>query len=302
MASLLNRSPEIAVTPETHFFRNYLPSLNARRPDSSSASEIQRFLSSPRIRDLRLNSGVALKRLSRATRHEDYLPIALELYGNDKGKIWVGEKTPAHIVYFSEIFEAYGNKKFIYIVRDGRDCALSNMRQSWTHRNPVKQAAEWSFFIRQADRYIDQFPEMIYKIYYEDLVKNPEEVIASIGQFLGLRLEWKLLANMSSDSSPTPKWEQDWKGGANLNPNPENVLKWRNHADQKLISKLTYVMKDELGQHGYDDAHPLKLTMQDRLVLFPYRYRIYSILKDISANRFMKYFRSLCSNFRIRRS
>jgi Sulfotransferase family len=160
----------------------------------------------------------------------------------------IGDKTPANIRSFSGLAVLFPTAKFIQIVRDGRDCAVSG----WFHnlRNPdwvplnrgslaayVTSFAElWTSELAQAQEFADGHPDRIRRIRYEDLATDTEGILAGLFEFLGVEADASLLAHCRTEASFAK-----WSGGRN--PGEENRLSffrkgvagdWRNHLSEEI--------------------------------------------------------------------
>ena len=107
---------------------------------------------------------------------------------NNMGLKFWGDKTPFYTLYIDIIYKLFPDAKYIYIVRDGRDVALSLLERPWGPNNVVSCAKYWKKFnIYSFNESI--FKELINKkkLYitsYEKLLGNAKEVMSEIYDFL----------------------------------------------------------------------------------------------------------------------
>ena len=111
----------------------------------------------------------------------------------------IGEKTPDNVRYFDVLHAIFGTAKFLHLVRDGRDCAVSG----WFHirraspdwaaaRHPEFAAyvemfaAEWAKDLAQADAFAQAHPGACLAVRYEDLVAETPATLSRILDFLGV--------------------------------------------------------------------------------------------------------------------
>jgi len=114
----------------------------------------------------------------------DYLFIQLM---KKKGKSMWGDKTPHYILKLNQLINLYPNAKYLYIVRDGRDVALSLLKKPWGPNNIYKCAEQWN----QANNSEQQIilkslkdkGQVLY-ISYEKLLENTEQECRRIYDFL----------------------------------------------------------------------------------------------------------------------
>ena len=119
----------------------------------------------------------------------------------------IGEKTPDNVRFFGLLSEAFPSAKFLHIVRDGRDCAVSgwfhNLRVSpdWTRETfatmddyVVALAEEWAANVGAGCAFGEAQPERYLAVRYEDLAADPVPVLAGVLAFLGAETGSEILA------------------------------------------------------------------------------------------------------------
>jgi len=171
------------------------------------------------------------------------IAVFLLKQSNHKPARAIGDKTPANLRAFGGLAALFPGAKFIQIVRDGRDCAVSG----WFHnlRNPawaplnrgsltayVTEFAQlWASELATAQEFADLHPERIRRIRYEDLVRDTDSILAGLFEFLGVEVEASLVARCRTEASFAKR-----SGGRN--PGEENRQSffrkgvsgdWRNH-------------------------------------------------------------------------
>jgi hypothetical protein len=102
------------------------------------------------------------------------------------GKSSWGDKTPHFILDLDRIVQMFPDSKYLYIVRDGRDVALSLLRKPWGPVNVVSCADYW----RRCNQETDALSNLrrngqLLEIRYEKLLDFPEATVGQIYQFLG---------------------------------------------------------------------------------------------------------------------
>ncbi len=142
--------------------------------------------------------------------------ISLFLIKQSAGKAAraIGEKSPDNSLYFSAFSTFFPEAKFIHIVRDGRDAAVSgwfhNLRiaRDWTIKSYgslgsyAKEYADlWITDLANVQRFIDQHPGRVYQIRYSDLYANTEEALGKLFAFLGVETSQALLTQCREAAS-----------------------------------------------------------------------------------------------------
>jgi hypothetical protein len=183
---MIDAHPEIAITSETHWLREAVRKLLADPIDCVGLRTA--ILSDPGWTDI----GISLDDLDNivamhsSERPGDTLRRIYQRYGHRNAVARVGDKTPLHSSAMHEIATILPEARFIHIIRDGRDVALSDRDLWFGPGHDVKTAAiSWMWHIREM-RQQAQFVPHYLEIRYEALVTDPEKVLKSIAHFIDL--------------------------------------------------------------------------------------------------------------------
>lgn len=112
---------------------------------------------------------------------------------------WV-EKTPLHVRIVERAFETLPDARVIFMVRDGRDATVSMRKRYGNFERGLKR---WVDDNRFALQWMDDKRVMILK--YEDLVKNSEQVLSHICDFIGEKFEEEMLSYHERSERASPK-------------------------------------------------------------------------------------------------
>jgi Sulfotransferase family len=178
----------------------------------------------------------------------------------------IGEKTPDNVRFFALLADAFPTAKFIHIVRDGRDCAVSgwfhNLRVSpdWTREQfgsideyVVALAAEWAGNVEAGAEFADQQPARALTIRYEDLAATPGPVLASVLGFLGAPAEPQIVA----DCLAAGAFAQLAAGRAPGEEDRQSFFRkgvtgdWRNHLTAETVRLFDAKACAWLARYGY---------------------------------------------------
>lgn len=152
-----------------------------------------------------------------------------------------GDKTPHYLGSVDTISKLFPYAKFIYIIRDGRDVALSLLKKPWGPSNTIACAEYWSELNRQSDTIeILEKKEQLLKIYYEDLLNNPEEIIENIYKFLDEECSIEQRDQLAKSAKAS------------------NYNKWRDSMTKSQIRQFEALAKPTLSRLGYSvvNTHP----------------------------------------------
>jgi hypothetical protein len=211
--------------------------------------------------------------------------IIKNLYGlalKEQGKLMWGDKDPIYTQHIEILNEIFPNAKFIHLVRDGRDVALSLITKKWgptTFTNAIMYWERTVHITRRLLKMIDNTQTIELK--YEDLVTAPEPNLRNLCKFLELEYSDKMLNSYSAKalSNATVKTQVS---GIHKNildkPNTSQLFKWKkklNTIDQAIAWEYA---GSELGYFGYGEgnkAHKMKIIR-----------KIYFFLKEAYIYRF----------------
>jgi hypothetical protein len=110
----------------------------------------------------------------------------LESVAELQKKTRAGCKYPMFWRYPNLIENLFGQDAlYLWIVRDGRDAALSLMEQPWGQKSAYACALHWKQSMESLCRFRTSVPESrLHVIRYEDLVSNPESTLARVNTFV----------------------------------------------------------------------------------------------------------------------
>ena len=205
---LLDAHPEVSCKGEGHFLDLMAPALKM------AMDQHGRFIAE---RDQAVfNELGGYPRLT----HEGFcsilaFSIAVFLIEQSKHKMAtvIGEKTPDNVRHFHELEALFPSAKFLLIVRDGRDCAVSgwfhNLRSSpeWAKKYGsldiyARSIADiWAAELAKAQEFTDRHGERTRQVRFEDLVTNTEGTLAGIFAFLGVDAPESILKHCQAQAS-----------------------------------------------------------------------------------------------------
>lgn len=189
---MLDAHSQLAIPSETHFVPALIDSV-ARTTDAGAALQLlARAETWP-------NLGLDLDAVARAFAALDsFTPgeavrTVFRLYAERQGKPRWGDKTPPYRAHMTAIAGALPEARFIHILRDGRDVALSYRGLWFGPGDDIEaQARFWTGQIAAARAQADALPYYI-ETRFEDLVSRPEVELGRLCRFLELPFESAML-------------------------------------------------------------------------------------------------------------
>ena len=247
LSVLLDRHSRLCVPPETGFFAEVAPNL----PSQDDTSLLDTLRGWPRLPELNLTPEAVLSRLGgRPSSPAGVLTAILGLYAEAEGKARCGEKTPQHLLEVPAILRHFPGARIVCLLRDGRDVALSLRAMPWGPPTLAAAADLWKTFVRLADGFAQQHPDQFTFVYYEKLVRQPDEVLPTVMAFLGEEFEPRQVQPHLSSGVVLSR-SVSWKGQA-LGPlDPSRIGQRRHEALAWENALLDEAVSDELSRHGY---------------------------------------------------
>jgi hypothetical protein len=185
---MLDAHPELAIPLETHFVPDLIDAAVDLPRGASPERLAEIVLSHRRWGDFYLDADELRERLrglEQSTSPGNVVRAFYSLYAERQGKPRWGDKTPGYTRYMLKIQEALPEARFVHLIRDGRDVALSALRQDWGPNSVAKAAIRWKDRIekaREEARGLDHYLE----VHYEDLVLDTERTLRGICEFCEL--------------------------------------------------------------------------------------------------------------------
>src|SRR5687767_8625456 len=131
-------------------------------------------------------------------------------YAEREGKARWGDKTPAYIGHVDQLAAIWPDARFVVLVRDGRDVALSVMGVPFGPNNAWAAARSWATAIRQGREAAKRYPGRVLELRYEDLVSDPATWLVTTCNFLGLDYKDDMLAIERTDRSKVTEDQSAW--------------------------------------------------------------------------------------------
>ncbi len=191
---MLDAHPQIAIPSETHF----IPELvSARDKHGASREQMLELLTSHRRwGDFTIEPAELAERWDaiEPLTGADAVRAFYALYGDKQGKHgarW-GDKTPGYVKSMREIQTYLPEARFIHLIRDGRDVALSVLKQTWGPQSVEAAAEKWR---SRVNRGRSQAPYLGFymEVKFEDLILHTERELRRICEFIELDFDEDML-------------------------------------------------------------------------------------------------------------
>lgn len=248
LRDLLNQHPNVSIpVAESHF----IPYMMARFGDPPRFDEPGRFAQfyeefrrTPFFWTLHRQGRVLPKGLLSTSADlnswASIFEMILKYYAPEcKGEwlIW-GDKTPGYVRHLGLLKALYGEAKFLHIIRDPRDYALS-VKKAWG-KSVIRAANTWRLTLEEGLAESQQFCDDYLEIYYEDLITEPHRTLMKVCSYLDI----EFLPSMMQLNKPTENLG-DAKGETRIVS--DNYQKYRTKMTQATIKRIEEVVYPALG-------------------------------------------------------
>ena len=267
---MLDAHPDLTIPPETHFVPDLIDAIE------SGASPEQAVATMTEVRqwgDLHIDPAEVRERFEAL---EDFEPgpalrSFYEIYAERVGKPRWGDKTPIYVKKMRKIQNALPEARFIHVIRDGRDVALSRWKRTLGEgkRAPATQVGEgWQRRIRRAQQQGKKLNHYL-ELRYEDLVTDTEPNLRKIAEFIELPWDPVMLryyehaadrmAEMArdlpaADGKPTRPGEERMQAHAMTQkpPDPSAMYRWKEKMSPEDVAAFDAAAGELLSELGYE--------------------------------------------------
>ena len=264
---MLDAHPDLAIPPETHFIPKLIRDVRKDESGDPAAVAIETITTHRRWPDFQLDPDEFANRV-RALRDPgvtEILRTFYELYAEREDKRRWGDKSPPYVRKMRRIGAVLPEARFIHLIRDGRDVALSLTEVEWGPETIPEAAKKWTQWIAKARRQANRIEHYL-EVRYEDLVTDPEPTLRQVCEFVELEFSEDMLTYHERASERMSEVVREFQigGGPLLTandrakqhelvsepPRADRLARWQNDmsaADQALFEEIAGDLLTELG-------------------------------------------------------
>jgi protein-tyrosine sulfotransferase len=184
------------------------------------------------------------------------------------------EKTPENIVQLPFLIELFPEAKFVHIIRDARDVAVSTINKPWKTlsqtkmKNTFKNAlTRWKLWINNFEEYEKSLKFDHYEIRFEDLILDYKDTITSLFAFLEEEPYDEVLHFANGHFDQPAVLAEGEKSLKTTHLERKSVFRWKTSMNlyQRIIARC--VCDKKLIELGYEPT-PIIRTQRDALHMF----------------------------------
>lgn len=254
---MLDRHPLLAVPGEGHF----IPHLWATRQRYGRDGSVEHpevlladLARHPGFRFWDLPIDAVRDEIDRlpAPTFAEVMEAAYVAYARAAGKPRWADKTPDYIDHLPLLAGLFPEARFVHMIRDGRDVALSTIDLKRFHRHAATCAHFWGRQVggamREGERRLG--PERYLELRYEDLLDEPEAELRRLCDFVDLPFHDSLLEHDERDLEKLPERFRSIHSRLALPPT-KGLRDWRSQMAASEVAEFEAVAGRELSAAGY---------------------------------------------------
>jgi hypothetical protein len=258
---LLSRSARVATANETHLFTGYTRSLFSawkHHQRNARALGLHHLMSEEEYLDLIRN--FTCKVMLRILDKKPEADVILE-------------KTPDHVLHWSNILKIFPDAYFLHIVRDPRSvvsslCAAgTGWGRQWASREVLVNCETWIKYVKESKN-LKAATNNFLQVTYEDLWQNGEKTLMSVFSWLGVQIAFdecrKILdecqiANLRGNRLEAAPWD--------LTAEPKEFYRkggtenWRSELTPREAFLIEHLARDLMTEFGFVAASRRKMIL-----------------------------------------
>ncbi|MGH6943133.1 MAG: sulfotransferase family protein, partial [Geminicoccaceae bacterium] len=190
-----------------------------------------------------------------------------DAYTEQQGKPRWGEKTPTYVQKMKAIQRAIPEARFVHVIRDGRDVALSVLDRTVRELSAADVARRWQKKIAKARADAPRLRHYT-EVRYEDLILDTEPVLRRVTEFIELPWDDAMLAYHERSGERLQEMARALPGDGRAQelsverrmathamttkpPSAERVARWRSQMPAEQRVEFEAVAGELLAELGY---------------------------------------------------
>jgi hypothetical protein len=189
-----------------------------------------------------------------------FLQVVMESIAGSQGVNRWAECTPENLLFMRDIKQHFPDARFLHIIRDGRDVALSLEKQRWISPLPIHNNAYflaslfyWRWIVTKGRLVSKSMRDSYHEVRYESLVSDPRKTLAEIAGFIDHDLDFDKIRQCAIGSVSDPNTSFTIEGsGADFSP----IGRWKRQLSAPQVAVANTVAGKLLKTLGYCTVTP----------------------------------------------
>ena len=255
---MLNAHPQLAVANDTHFIIRIAQCEGLNAKMELTPNHVKSVYQYKRFHRFGLTKEQVIQAAQNVKTYPEFISKLYKTYAQLQGKLYAGEKTPDYVKHITFLHKLVPKARFIHIIRDGREVALSTLQWSNRTKGPAKLdlwqkspiavcALWWSWQVESGLQQGRALGDNLYKeIHYQQLVSQPQQTMQQLARFLDLPYS----PDMVDFHLGKTKSEQGLSAKSAWLPPTKGLRDYKtqmNSADLMLFESLTAPLLESLG-------------------------------------------------------
>jgi Sulfotransferase family len=259
---MLDAHPDLAIPPESHFLSRFGHALERYR-SSDGGVDPERLagdiLRTTTFAAWGVPDGDVLARvraLPAPASFADVVDAVYTSYAEPRGARRWGDKTPRYVLDIPLFDRLFPGSRFVHIVRDGRDVAMSLRTVRFGPSDPMNAAGFWERRVRAGRRDGGRLGAGRYaEVRYESLVSDPEAELRAICATIDLAWDPSMLEyhRTVDEALPDDRRSQHRHEGR---PPTAGLRNWRTEMSPTDVAAFEAVAGALLDELGYERGAP----------------------------------------------
>ena len=254
LRAMLDSHPDLAIPPESYFIV-HLADLWPPESQIDEAVYLERLSEHERfvLWDLPIDEVRREFEERRPETYADAIRATFHAYARSKGSERWGDKTPIYVEHIDFLADLFPDARFIHLVRDGRDVALSFLERSWGPQTIEEGAQRWKARVcagRRSGQALD--PSRYTELRYEHLIDDAEGALRRVCEFVELPFDPTMLTyyQRANEVIAGTKYPEQHTGVTR--PPTKGARDWRSQMTAAQVAEFEAVAGGLLGELGYE--------------------------------------------------
>lgn len=290
LSKTLGSHPDCFDNPEIPLFSFFYKALRNQRSHSETNRLIVPFIHAMKRRHPGHPWQIQTEEVTKISSGLDYFDYMNELAAlftiesssgkNARRPQWIIDKNPVNTLHVHHFLKEYPQTKAIFLVRDPRANIASRIKsQNLIHGRTnhwMLNTLRWRSYNRYYYTLMNQFPDQIHLLRYEDFVLNPQQHMDELCDLL------KIHPVKLESPNPIPSVKVDLntarlvKKYSDLNApiNPHAISRWKEVLDLQTIEAIEDVCKTEMDFFGYSRETSVQVSIPMKFRFLAYWYEL----------------------------
>ena len=259
---MLDAHPDLAIPPESHFLSRFGHAIDRYRADDGGVDPERLagdILRTKNFAAWGVPHAAVLERVRSVAAPASFAEIVdavYRAYAEPRGASRWGDKTPRYVLDIPLFDRLFPGSRFVHIVRDGRDVAMSLRSVRFGPNDPMGAAAFWSRRVRAGRRDGGRLgPGRYAEVRYEGLIADPERELRAICGMIDLPWDPAMLEYHRRVEEALPEDRRSQHRHEDRPPTA-GLRDWRAQMPDAEVAAFEAVAGDLLDELGYDRGAP----------------------------------------------